>query len=188
MTAVIEFCRRRFADGLKPGSATASWAETLLKVLIAQDGSATLLCEIIAEGAVQLTVLKQCITEHVPPEVRQHLPGERFMERFVSLSSGSEVMMDNLSYIALDAIEPSLCKILEEGRLPIGHLFDRLWVRKKTLSGMEALHARLWAQSGLPDPRAVRSYLVNTPAAPCMLISETFRSGMRRGLPGDVIE
>ncbi len=184
----MKFCRRRFADGLQPGSATAAWAETLLKVLLAQDGSATLLCETIAGGAVQLTVLKQNITEHVPPEVRQHLPGQRFMERFVTLSSGGEVMMDNLSYIALDAMEPSVCKILEEGQVPIGHLFDRLWVRKKSLFGMESLHERLWAQSGLPDARAVRSYLVSTPAAPCMLISETFRAGMRRGLPGDLSE
>jgi chorismate-pyruvate lyase len=180
--------RRRFVHGLQAGSATAIWAQSLLNILIAQDGSATLLCDTLAGQAVQLTVLQQGVTTHVPAEVKANLPGELFLERLVTLSSGGEVMMDNLSFIALDAIEPGVQAILEEGQLPIGHLFNQLWVRKTNLAGMQALHARLWAHSGLPDPDAVRSYRVNTPSAPCMLITETFRFGMRMNLPALGIE
>lgn len=179
----IRLSRRRYTDGLTVGSTMAAWAEGWLKLLITQDGSATLLCEMIAHGPVQLTVHHQHATEQVPLEVKSNLPGRRFLERFVSLSSNGEVMMDNLSYIALDAIESDVRQILEEGRLPIGHLFEQMWVKKKPLSGMDALHARLWDRCGLPDPKAVRSYIVDTPYAKTMLITETFRYGMRLGMP-----
>ncbi|PIT02445.1 hypothetical protein TSA1_18050 [Bradyrhizobium nitroreducens] len=175
--------RRRYVEGLSPGSATAAWAEAWLKVLIAQDGSATLLCETIAQGPIHLDVVHQVVTSNVPPEVRDHLSGVEFIERQVCMSFRHEVMMDNLSYIALDAVDPELRGYLEAGISPIGHIFDRRWTRKKPVPALSSVQRRLWQRSGAPDPSAVRSYLLEMPHGACMLITETFRAGMRFGLP-----
>jgi chorismate-pyruvate lyase len=175
--------RRRYKEGLSPGNPAAVWADAWLRILLAQDGSATLICETIAQGPVRLDVMHQVVTGNVPPDVKIHLSGEEFIERHVCISFRDEVMMDNLSYIALDTIDPELRGYLEAGISPIGHIFDRRWTRKKPLPSLASVQRRLWERSGQPDPSAVRSYLLEMPHGTCMLITETFRAGMRFGLP-----
>ncbi len=183
MTLPIPVSRRLYREGLSPGAPTTLWAEAWLKVLLAQDGSATLLSETIAQGPVRLDVVHQVVTGDVPQDVRRYLSGKEFIERQVCMSCRGEVMMDNLSYIALDAIDPELRDYLEAGISPIGHIFDRRWTRKKPVPSLVSVQQRLWERSGAPDPSAVRSYLLETPHGACMLITETFRAGMRFGLP-----
>lgn len=151
----------------------------VLQLLLAQDGSTTLLCETVAGGPVTLQLLLQQQVQDVPPIVRSVLPGERFIERVTCLIAHGQVMMDNLSYIALDALAPDVQRDLEAGTMPIGHLFARMWTRRHFLAPQPVLHARLWAAvDGPPDAQASRSYSVVTPQGPCMLITETFRRGM----------
>lgn len=57
--------RKRFDDGLTAGSPFAQWAAVWKKMLLVQDGSATLICETLADGPVQLDVLHQQITADV---------------------------------------------------------------------------------------------------------------------------
>ena len=100
----------------------AAHARRLLTLLVAQDGSATRLCEALAGGPVTLKLLHQSPTENVPRAVRELLPGTRFIERITRLSTRGQVMMDNLSYIALEGIDRSLREELEameaRGALP----------------------------------------------------------------------
>lgn len=175
--------RRLYHEDIVPGTVGAVWAESLLKVLISQDGSATLLCETLSGGDVRLDLIYQIVTDDVPEIVRTHLSGDRFIERQVCLSNGDEVMMDNLSYIATEMIDPEDRGSLEAGCSPIGHIFGRRWTRKTPIPSPESIQAQLWQRSGLPDPSAVRSYLLEAPQGVCMLITETFRRGMRSGLP-----
>lgn len=152
----------------------------LLRLLMAQDGSTTRLCEAVAGGPVALELLEQRTTREVPECVRARLPGEEFIERLTSLCAHGEVMMDNLSYIALQGLEPDVERDLRAGTMPIGHLLARLWVRREFLPLDDALGARLWGAVGLPDPRATRSYRIVTPGGPRMLIAETWRQGIAR--------
>lgn len=169
--------RARFHEGL---SGHVPEAEILLRVLLAQDGSATRLCEAIAGRPLSLQV-RQGIAANVPPVVYGLLPGEHFIERFSSLSARGEVMMDNLVYVALDRVGAELRAGLERGTVPIGHLLETLWVRRRALRADVGgpLHERLWAEVGLPDPAASRAYSISTPDGPLFLIAETFRRGMR---------
>lgn len=162
------------------GPEVAACAQRELQLLLAQDGSATRLCEVVAGGAVALRLLAQQIVERVPAEVGEWLPGSRFIERLTCLHAHGEVMMDNLSYIALDGLAPEVRRDLEDGVRPIGHLLARMWVRRAFLERTPpALCHRLWSAVGLPDAPATRSYCIRTPEGPSMLITETFRRGMR---------
>lgn len=161
-------------------AAEAAHARRLLTLLVAQDGSATRLCEALAGGPVSLKLLHQSLTENVPHTVRELLPGTRFIERITCLAARGQVMMDNLSYIALEGIDRPLREELEAGQTPIGHLLARLWVHRESLADAAALHDRLWHAVGLPDPHAARAYRVCTPEGPRMVIAETFRRGMRK--------
>ncbi|WP_280150874.1 hypothetical protein [Piscinibacter sp. XHJ-5] len=166
--------RERFID---PDSADND-ARRLLRLLLAQNGSTTRLCETIADGPVSLQVLHQAPTENVPLLVREALPGARFIERITSLAAHGEVMMDNLTYIALHGLDGTLQRELEAGQAPIGHLLARLWVRRESVSDAAALHHRLWGMVGTPDPASARAYRIVTPEGPRMLIAETYRRGM----------
>jgi chorismate-pyruvate lyase len=157
----------------------ATHARRLLTLLIAQDGSATRLCEALAGGPVSLRLLHQARTEHVPPVVRELLPGTRFIERVTCLAAHGIVMMDNISYVALEGIDELLCQDLEAGQVPIGHLLAPMWVHRESIDNATALHERLWRTVGLPDPPTARAYRVITPEGPRMVIAETFRRGMR---------
>ena len=176
--------RRRFrepVDGPSDG-----WAPQLLDLLLTQDGSATRLCERLSGGTVQLVVHHQRPTDAVPAGVRAQLPGTQFIERFVSLvrpadgeRAPPEVMMDNLSYIALADLPHDVAEDLLAGRQPIGHLLERVWLKRRALPADTALQQRLWQQVGLADEAATRSYRIDTPDGPAMLITECFRFGMR---------
>jgi chorismate-pyruvate lyase len=150
----------------------------LLRLLMAQDGSTTRLCEAVAGGPVTLVVLQQQTTRQVPAVVRRHLPGEEFIERITFLGAHGQVLMDNLTYIALDGLAPDIEHDLRAGTKPIGYLLARMWVRREPLALADPLTARLWNAVGLPDDAATRSYRVVTPEGPRMLIAETWRRGM----------
>lgn len=162
--------------------AQAAVARQVLPLLLTQDGSATRLCETVAGGPVELHLLAQRVVQDVPTEVRTALPGAAFLERWTCLAAHGEVMMDNLSYTVLDGLPDDVRHDLERGHAPIGHLLQRLWVRRWFLDDAPAVYQRLWATVGLPDPGATRAYGIATPEGPCMLIAETFRRGMLLGL------
>lgn len=168
--------RQRFDAGADPH------AKRLLQLLLAQDGSTTRLCESIAAGPVQLHVLDQCVTREVPMVVRTALRGSEFIARCTCLAAHGQVMMDNLSYIALDGLDADVRRDLEAGVMPIGHLLQRLWVRRLVLPDAHSLLERLWDQVGMEDAPASRAYRIVTPDGPCMVIAETYRRGMRMGL------
>ena len=162
-------------------SDTPAQAETVrrvLQLLLAQDGSTTRLCETVAAGPVALWVYEQRTVDTVPTEVRAVLPGSRFIERITCLAAHGQVLMDNLTYIALDGLASDLQRDLEAATLPIGHLLARLWVRRVALAQPPALIDRLWDVVGLADAPASRSYSIVTPDGPLMLIAETYRRGM----------
>jgi len=156
----------------------------MLKLLLAQDGSTTRLCETIAAGPVALQVLAQRVVHAAPGEVHDTLPGASFIERITCLAAHGEVMMDNLSYIALDGLAPDLRRDLEAGAMPIGHLLARLWVRRAFLEAAPMMYERLWGVVGLPDPGASRAYRIVTPEGARMLIAETYRRGMLMACDG----
>ncbi|WPB56394.1 chorismate--pyruvate lyase family protein [Xylophilus sp. GOD-11R] len=154
-----------------------------LRLLMVQDGSTTRLCETVAGRPIDLYVPLQHLTAEVPAVVRQRLPGERFIERRVCLAAHGQVMMDNLSYIALEGLAPAVRAELEAGTTPIGHLLERLWAKRDfDDAGMAPVRERLWNAVGQPDAEATRSYRVITPDGPLMLITETWRRGMLMGL------
>lgn len=150
----------------------------MLDLLLAQDGSTTRLCETVAGGPVELHVVHQQLTNEVPDLVRRQLPGETFIERITYLAAHGQVLMDNLSFIATAGLGPDIEADLLAGKLPIGHLLARLWVRREPVADAGGLAQQLWNTVGLPDPPATRAYRIITAAAPCMLIVETYRRGM----------
>lgn len=164
----------------QPGDppAQAAHAQDLLSLLLAQDGSTTRLCETIAGGPVTLQVLEQRVVHALPPTVGEMLPGTAFIERVTSLAAHGQVMMDNLSYIALEGLAPDLKRDLEAGAMPIGHLLARLWVRREFLAATPQRLEGLWSRVGLPDPEAARCYRILTPEGPRMWIAEVYRRGM----------
>jgi chorismate-pyruvate lyase len=158
----------------------------LAALLLAQDGSATRLCEEVAAGPVGLTVhmQREVSAADAPPLVRAQLPGEVFIERLVSLHAHGQIMMDNLSWLAPAALPPDIQAELAQGRTPIGHLLARMWIRRRTLAAPESLWPALWAHVGLPDPEATRSYAIDVPErGTAMVITECFRRGMLAASP-----
>lgn len=153
----------------------------LLRLLLAQDGSTTRLCQAIASVPLTLQVRQQSIIDAVPDCVRDVLPGGRFIYRVTSLAAHGQVMMDNLVYVALDGLSEPLREGLEGGAIPIGPLLESLWVRRKPLPAEVAgiLSAQLWSEVGLPDPAAARAYTIATPGGNLFVIAETYRRGMR---------
>src|SRR5271165_6300786 len=91
----------------------------LLRLLLAQDGSTTRLCQSIAATPLNLQVRRQTVTVDVPDCVRAILPGERFIYRITSLAAHGEVMMDNLVYVALDGLSAPVRDGLDSGAIPI---------------------------------------------------------------------
>lgn len=165
--------RQHFDAGADP------CAKHLLQLLLTQDGSTTRLCESIAGGPVQLHVLQQRVTHEVPTVVLTALRGSEFIERCTCLAAHGQVMMDNLSYIALEGLAADVRRDLERGEMPIGHLLQRLWVRREVLPDAAVVLERLWGQVGMEDAQASRVYRIVAPEGPCMLIGETYRRGMR---------
>ena len=155
----------------------------LLRLLLAQDGSTTRGCEAITGRPVRVQLHHQVRTTDVPPDVCTHLGGTQWLERVTTLAVNGQVMMDNLSFTRLDVVPDWFLQGLDEGSAPIGHLLDKLFVRREPVETGAALQARLWTHVGLPDARASRGYRVVTPQGPLMLIFEAFRAGMIRAAP-----
>jgi chorismate-pyruvate lyase len=150
----------------------------LLRLLLAQDGSTTRLCEAIAGQAIQVVLHRQLKTDDVPQAVREQLGGEAWLERISSLCCDGAVMMDNLSYTRLDAVPDWFLVALEAGTAPIGHLLESLFVKRERVPGSAAIKSRLWEAVGMPDDSASRSYRIVSPDGPLMLIFESYRAGM----------
>jgi chorismate-pyruvate lyase len=159
----------------------AQQAETarLLRLLLAQDGSTTLLCETLVQGPIELQVLSQKVIANAPPIVQATLPGQRHLERITSLIAHGQVMMDNLCYVSLETVPADIRSDLEAGVMPVGHLLQRLWVRRAPVASKDWdwVH-RLWNLTGLADINASRTYQITTPDGPLMVIAETYRRGM----------
>jgi chorismate-pyruvate lyase len=164
--------RERFTD------APDAQQRRVLGLLLAQDGSTTRLCEAIAGGPIELHVIDQRVTSEVPEIVRRQLPGGTCVRRITSLAAHGQVMMDNLTYVALAGLEPDIEADLRAGQLPIGHLLARLWVRREPVMEAAELTQQLWDAVGLPDPAAARSYRIVTPGGARMVITEAYRRGM----------
>lgn len=175
--------RKRFDDGVVAGSPFQAWADLWKQMLLVQDGSATLICETIVNGPVQLDVLHQKVTTDVPLEVKTHLPGTEFIERQVCMSHNGKVMMDNLTYVSLEQLDSDVRRHLEQGLAPIGYVFDIKLTRKRPLPSPETVLNRLWSRCGVPDPASARSYILEIENNSCMLITETYRAGMMAGMP-----
>jgi chorismate-pyruvate lyase len=178
------FARQRYFDP-RATAADHRHERRLLQLLLAQDGSTTRICETIAAGPLRLQVLRQCVVEAAPDAVRALLPGRQFLERLSWLGAHGEIMMDNLVYVALEGLPAGLRSGLESGSIPIGHLLETLWVRRRALRVDQAapLQERLWGEVGLADAPASRAYTIATPDGPLFLIAETFRRGMQM-MPG----
>lgn len=145
---------------------------------MALDGSTTRVCEAIAQAPMQVELLHQQQTDRVPQAVREALGGQRFLHRVTSLHAHGQVLMDNLSYTRLDAVPDWFLAQLNEGKAPIGHLLQRLFVKREPLTHTTELEDALWQHVGQPDRRASRCYRIVTEQGPLMLIFEAFRSGM----------
>lgn len=150
----------------------------LLAVLLAQDGSTTRLLEALFGTPIAVHVIDQQVVPQLPGTLHGELPGERFLRRITSLQSGGYVLLDSLSYIAVDVLPMPVVRELKEGIRPIGHVLSELWTRRLFRDGDTVLLEELWRAVGAPDSRASRSLCICTPDAPCMLLAETFRSGV----------
>lgn len=151
------------------------------RTLLALDGSTTRVCESLAGGPIDVQVLLQQRTTDVPEDVRTQLGGTQWLERVTSLVAHGEVLMDNLSYTRLDAVPGDFLRGLDSGEAPIGHLLQRLFVRREALKVDDALQQALWRHVGERDDTMSRAYRIVTAKGPLMLIFEVFRSGMLRG-------
>lgn len=153
----------------------------LLRALMALDGSTTRVCEAIAQAPMTVQLLSQQQTDSVPAAVRESLGGQRFLHRVTSLHAHGRVLMDNLSYTRLDAVPGWFADQLNEGKAPIGHLLQHLFVKREPLASTPEIEDALWQHVGQPDLRTSRCYRIVTEQGPLMLIFETFRSGMVAG-------
>jgi chorismate-pyruvate lyase len=150
----------------------------LLRMLLALDGSTTRVCEALACGPVQLQLLHQAQTIEVPVAVREQLGGQSWLVRVTSLHARGHVLMDNLSYTRLDAVPAWFLSQLEQGQAPIGHLLERLFVRREKVPGSPELAQQLWQLVQQPDVRASRHYRISTPEGALMQIFEVYRAGI----------
>ena len=150
----------------------------LLRLLIALDGSTTRCCEALAQAPMEIHVYRQAEVHEVPDAVHEHLGGEAWLLRVTAMHAHGQVMMDNLSFTRLDAVPAWFLAQLREGKAPIGHLLQHLFVRREAVPSSARLESLLWDQVGLPDARASRSYRIVTETKPLMMIYETFRGGL----------
>jgi chorismate-pyruvate lyase len=153
----------------------------LLRVLLALDGSTTRVCEAVAQSPITVDLLAQHQVTSVPDAVREQLGGDAWLLRVTSLHAHGRVMMDNLSFTRLDAVPEDFLQGLRQGKAPIGHLLQTLFVQREEVPGSAEIREMLWRHAGQPDAAASRSYRIVTADKPLMLIFEAFRSGMVRG-------
>ncbi len=142
------------------------------------DGSTTRACEALVAQPVTLDVHHQQRTAHVPNDVHRLLGGGRWLERVTSLVANGQVLMDNLTYTRLDAVPEWFVGALDQGLVPIGHLLQRLYLRREMLEVGATTQQVLWQHVGQPDLPMSRSYRIVTPDGPLMLLFEVFRGGL----------
>jgi chorismate-pyruvate lyase len=116
--------------------------------------------------------------QELPAHLKTALPGRSFLRRIIALAAEGQVLLDSISYVALDALDAESITRLEAGITPIGHVLDDLWTKRSFRSGDDVLFEELWREVGDADAQASRSYTVLTPQGPCMVIAETFRRGL----------
>lgn len=168
--------------GASDHPATAAWANFVLQLLIAQDGSTTRLLEALAGCAISVRVHQQGVVPVLPAQLEGVLHGGRFLRRVVSLEAHGHVVLDSLSYTAIDALPHALTRELQEGIRPIGKVLSGLWTQRTFRSEDTELFGELWESVGCPDPQASRSSCIHTPAGPCVILAETFRRGVLMGI------
>jgi chorismate-pyruvate lyase len=149
----------------------------MLRMLLAQDGSATRLLEQLVGASTFVHVIDQYVTAKLPAHLEGELPGKRFLRRITSLASGPRVLLDSISYIALDVLPASVGQELEEGIRPIGHVLAPLWTRRTFRHRDDSMLEELWSAVGAPDPQSSRSLCIYTPRNPILLLAETYRRG-----------
>jgi chorismate-pyruvate lyase len=154
------------------------YEETIRALLLAQDGSTTSLLESLGRAEVCVHVIDQHVVEKLPFELDGELPGTRFLRRLASLCANGHVLLDSLSYTAVDVLPRSVSLELVEGAKPIGHVLSGLWTRREFRDRYSGLLEELWDAVGDPDPQSSRTMCISTPRAPCMLLAETFRGGV----------
>ena len=150
----------------------------LLRLLLALDGSTTRTCEAIVQAPMQIELLCQEQVHAVPDAVHEHLGGDTWLLRVTAMHAHGQVMMDNLSFTRLDAVPPWFLTQLHEGKAPIGHMLQHVFVRREPVPSSARLEGLLWEHVGHPDLRASRSYRIVTEKKPLMMIFETFRGGL----------
>ncbi len=123
----------------------------LLKLLLAQDGSTTKLCEAISGTQVSLSVHLQSRVETVPEVVMRKLGGTSWLKRMTSLHSKTGVLMDNLTFTRLDRVPTWFLSDLELGKAPVGHLLEKLFVRRERINLTTELEQVLFEIVGFPD-------------------------------------
>jgi chorismate-pyruvate lyase len=168
--------RQRFASAAEPVPHVD--ARALLHLLLHQDGSTTRLLELLAGGDITVHVLAQDLVRQLPSHLASALPGRTFLRRLTSLEAHGCVLLDSLSYIAVEALPASAVQELVAGVRPIGHVLAGLWTRRSFRDQDTGIFEELWAAVGEPDPPASRSTLISTPAGACMVLAETFRRGV----------
>jgi len=156
-------------------------AARLLRLLLAQDGSTTRLCDALL-GRVEVEVHSQEVLAAAPDGAAPHLGGGAVLERVTSLHRDGLVAMDNLALVRLDGLPGALRAGLEAGRLPLGRLLDGALLRRRPLEDpllLAALLARLEEAGGGPaDPRASRAYLIEGQGGLSILVAETYRAAV----------
>ena len=155
-------------------------ARNLLKLLLAQDGSTTKLCEAITESRVELIIHHQTRLETVPEVVRHELGGTSWLKRITSLHSESRVLMDNLTFTRLDRVPEWFLADLEQGVAPVGYLLSKLFVRRERLNATPELETQLFEIVRFADSSSSRAYTINTETGALMLVFETYRAGLAR--------
>ena len=155
-------------------------ARNLLKLLLAQDGSTTKLCEAITDAQVLLTVHTQTQVETVPEIVQVELGGANLLKRVTSLHTEASVLMDNLTFTNLDRVPDWFLNELEQGLSPIGHLLSTLFVQRRRIKSTPELEAQLFEIVGFADSSASRTYTISTEHGALMLVFETYRDGLAR--------
>ncbi len=88
--------------------------------------------------------------------------------------------MDNLTFTRLDRVPAWFLSDLEQGRAPVGHLLEKLFVRREPIVSNPDLEQVLFEIVGFPDSGSSRAYTVNTEDGALMLVFETYRAGFAR--------
>lgn len=179
MTAQQSLQREVFPVGACP--------DRLLRLLLAQDGSTTRICEAIL-GGIGLAVHRQELIEHPPEGVAEVLGSGALLERITSLHRNGRVAMDNLVLTRPDSLAVGLRAALLDGRVPVGRLLSDSLLRRSGIDSpglLARLLARLAAAGcGPVDLRSSRLYVVEGEDGLALLIAETYRGALAEDFCG----